>query len=142
MSDRGLTRHGRVRRQGELLFINRTADGYPVSSKVHNSSNAARARRWQACQRSREQKEVARQDAQYARSLVGWHNVRAQPDTSEAQEGEHTPDIASIVAAENQQPPLKVTMTIEVHGGLRVDPFNALPIESNVSVMEMADYCR
>jgi hypothetical protein len=99
---------------------------------VHNAATrhtqsprtiAAHARIRQVDRKHRDRRRGARQDAQYARSLVGWR-------TRDQEQG---------ATASPAEPGL--SWSLQPTGGLRVDPFNALPVQQDRDVMYTTDYC-
>lgn len=111
------------RQKDRILFIHSNS-GQPISS----GSIFSHARRWQTSQRRQELRTSAKQAAGYARSLVGW---RSRDSNSSAQTGVQQTDTS-------RNAPL---MTVQPTGGLRVDPFDALPVEHNRDLMFVTDYC-
>ncbi|KAK5223598.1 hypothetical protein LTR72_004984 [Exophiala xenobiotica] len=123
---------GSRRRLGDsFLFIqHRPESQQATSSRIISSF----ARRWQSDRRRQDLRSSARQDAVYARSLVGWR----------AQTRERFPEIGSSAGvdrkpASSASQPMTVTV-LQPTSGLRVDPFNSLPVEQDRDVMYVTDY--
>ena len=106
---------------------------------------ASKARRSQTTQKRKQKRLVAGRDAQYARGLVGWR--REGPGETEdyqtdglLQDG-RTEGYLNV--KKKDDPVLESDdPSVQVHGGLRVDPFNVFPESNSKSVMHMVDYCK
>ena len=127
-------------RPEDLLFIHQSP-GAP--SAVNSRTVVANARRWQTSRRHRDQRITAQQESEYARSLVGW--VRSPGST--APRGvrsllrSKTSGAPAWTQNQLEAEPTAEDIALEVSGGLRIDPFNALPIDQTRQVMDVTDYC-
>ena len=104
----------------------------PSTARTVNLRQVSRqARKWTSSRKQTDLRASAQQRASYARSLVGWERsstLRGAPDHAAS-----TPDDQGLASP-------RVTMG-DVCGGLRVDPFNALPVDQTRPVMDVTDYC-
>lgn len=129
------------------VFIHQSPDA------VHGTNSrlvSSQARRFQSAGKRRQQRISARQDAGYARSLVGWRSTSSTPPF----EGEPSrPSSATAsLEQEKEEPELEhgrlqtkseqdaVHISLVAQPGLRVDPFNAFPSSNSKTVMYMVDY--
>lgn len=125
----GISRRSRER----FLFIqHRPESRQATSSRIVSSFS----RRWQSDSRRQDLRSSARQDAVYAKSLVGWRaQVRLHfPETGSSAEVDQ--ELSSSASQ-----PMAVTV-VQPTSGLRVDPFNSLPVEQDRNVMYVTDYCK
>ena len=124
----------------DLLFIQQSP-GSP--SAVNSRTVVGNARRWQTSRRHRDLRVIAQQESEYARSLVGW--VRPPGSTAPR-------EIRPLLPSKTEPPPAPMQdqmeaeptaedIALEVSGGLRIDPFNALPVDHTRQVMDVTDYC-
>lgn len=115
-----------------------------TSQGVNTRAVASHARRFQVAGKRRQQRVSARQDAVYARSLVGWRSASATspesltPTTPQTRasnrESEH------VEEDKVEKDAVHAPMSLGVNVGLRIDPFNAFPSTNSRSVMYMIDY--
>ncbi|KIW15287.1 hypothetical protein PV08_05332 [Exophiala spinifera] len=117
--------------RGTLMFIEHHPESQPTAtSRVVTSF----ARKWQSSQKRQHRRVSARQDAVYARSLVGWQSraVRLPP---QAQPSTHDESDSSSSTSQ------AITITsLQPTSGLRKDPFNSLPSEQSADMMSVADH--
>jgi hypothetical protein len=115
-----------------VLFI----DQNPASFRKENvRAIASRARRWQTARKQQERRDLAQQQATYARGLVGWNKASAKDRRLSS------PMIQKPQADPNEGEVNEDAMPLQVSGGLRTDPFDALPSPTSRAVHEMVDYC-
>ena len=121
-----------------LLFVNED----PRTARVPVGTLVSHARRFQAGKRTRGKRSSAWQEAQHARSLVGWQTpasnstdrtrVATPADDDHTQEQE--PDEHTAL------PSTAVGFDFLALGGLRMEPFNSFPTGNTKAVMHMVDY--
>jgi len=123
--------HGVPADNENLMFIHQRPESFSTNSRRTVALvMRSQARRWYTNQKHRDQRVLARQEAGYARSLVGW--ARSTPSTSE-----EMPLVPRTTASHRQFQ----TIAADVSGGLRVDPFDALPIQRSEAMTLAIDYC-
>jgi hypothetical protein len=115
-----------------VLFIDQTPESF---RKENVRATASRARRWQTARKQQERRTLAQQQATYARGLVGW-NTALTKDRPLSSTMTQTPHADPIEGEVNED-----AMPLQVSGGLRTDPFDALPSPTSRAVHEMVDYC-
>ncbi|KAJ9613244.1 hypothetical protein H2200_003186 [Cladophialophora chaetospira] len=116
MSDEQAPDDSQRPQRDRLLFILHNA----APPRTTNSrAIASHARIWQTDRKRRDQRANAQQEAGYAKSLVGWR----------ARDSQQNPDDNAAM-----------TLSLQPTAGLRVDPFNALPVAQNQDVMYTTDY--
>ncbi len=125
----GISRRSRER----FLFIqHRPESRQATSSRIVSSFS----RRWQSDRRRQDLRSSARQDAVYAKSLVGWRAQAREPSPETGPSAEVDQELSSSASQ-----PMAVTV-VQPTSGLRVDPFNSLPVEQDRNVMYVTDYCK
>ena len=105
---------------------------------------AGQARRSQTIRKRKQQQIDAGRDAQYARGLVGWRrqglgeteNDRTDNSQDGSKRGHPDANKRDHSVLETGNP------NVQVHGGLRMDPFDVFPDSNSKSVMHMVDYCK
>ncbi|KIY03616.1 uncharacterized protein Z520_00307 [Fonsecaea multimorphosa CBS 102226] len=121
----------------EHVFI----DQRPESVRREKSKLvSSQARRFQSAGKRQQQRLSARQDAGYARSLVGWRSTSSTPPVEN--QGRESPLTSGI--SEEQSTELdeanETEMNLALQTGLRTDPFSAFPGSNTKEVMFMVDY--
>ncbi|KAK5050034.1 hypothetical protein LTR84_004154 [Exophiala bonariae] len=142
------------------IFIQQNPYSCPRGGSKLVSSHA---RKFQSAGKRRRQEVLAHQGAEYARSLVGWRAASSTPvslkesPTSSSTEGKMVLGMkvsalqdASIAMVVGESPGQQdggknegdkgSKMTLNVGGGLRMDPFNAFPTSNSKTVNMMVDY--
>lgn len=138
MSDKGSPKNT-PRNDLSHVFIDQRPESFVVGRSRLVSSQA---RRFQSAGKRRHQRDSARKDAVYARSLVGWESKSSTP----ANEGQRRLSPAKKTAEreqEQEQAPRESNqeqLGLAVRTGLRIDPFNAFPSSNSKTVMFMVDY--
>lgn len=137
--------YSQPRDNDRLLFVHLDSESYQGANP---RTIASRSRRRQTDRRHQDQRASAQREASYARNLVGWRlrssNIPAPrephlhiPPGLTSSTTIQVPNVQGI--GRSEVPP--TTILLQPTGGLRVDPFNALPVENNKNVMAVADYC-
>jgi hypothetical protein len=116
-----------------VLFIDQTPESF---RKENVRAIASRARRWQTARKQQERRDLAQQQATYARGLVGWNTAASAKTGSVSLSMNQKPTADPVEKDVNED-----AMQIQISGGLRTDPFDALPSPRSRAVHEMVDYC-
>ncbi|KIW65815.1 hypothetical protein PV04_08037 [Phialophora macrospora] len=107
---------------------------------------SSQARRFQSAGKRQNQRFSARQDAGYARSLVGWRSTSSTP-SADGRKGasalslkSKSPDQRQREEGSQQEQPRGVHVSLSIRTGLRTDPFSAFPSSNTKTVMLQVDY--
>ena len=129
----------------ELRFISHEED-----SRRSLSIAVSHARRTQATRRTRLQRESAKQEAGYARSLVGWRTAdprRVRNYSSREIVFQTNPDRSTQARFEHEtgtdvyeREDIIATIQSAVDSGVRCDPFNAFPSDNSRAAMHAVDF--
>ncbi|OAP63207.1 hypothetical protein AYL99_02434 [Fonsecaea erecta] len=121
----------------EHVFIDQGPESFRGDKSKLVSSQA---RRFQSAGKRQRQRVSARQDAGYARSLVGWRSTSSTPPVENQGEESRpkggTPDKQLTGPGESSE----TGMNLAFQTGLRTDPFSAFPGSNTKEVMFMVDY--
>ncbi|KIW23563.1 uncharacterized protein PV07_11751 [Cladophialophora immunda] len=121
----------------EHVFIDQGPESFRRDKSKLVSSQA---RRFQSAGKRQQQRLSAKQDAGYARSLVGWRSTSSTPSAENQGRTSSlkstTPDEQSTEPGESDE----TQMSLALQTGLRTDPFSAFPGSNTKEVMFMVDY--
>lgn len=130
----------------QLLFIAQDSSDF---RRDNLRAIVSHARKTQTQQKYRRQRSSAQRDATYARSLVGW---RQGADASTKNTG--CAEVAMTEPALNRAKndvvvpvrdhiggdSINLEIDLGLTGGLRIDPFNSLPFETDRAAWELLDF--
>jgi hypothetical protein len=128
----------------KLLFIGQENISF---GRENLRAIVSHARKTQTQQKHSQQRTAARQQATYARSLVGWQQrsnpPSSTPPTTPKPSEQETPK-ETKKSSRKLLAPTEMVLDLRVRQpgpGLRLDPFSALPFESTKQTMELIDFC-
>jgi hypothetical protein len=108
---------------------------------------SSQARRFQSAGKRQNQRFSAKQDAGYARSLVGWRSNSSTPSVdgrkgaSASPLRSKSPDQRQRGRWSEQEQTNDADVSLSILTGLRTDPFSAFPSSNTKMVMLQVDYC-
>jgi hypothetical protein len=139
-----MVRRAREKTVPDFLFIDHHSGSREDFSRI-----VSHARRIQHSRKQRQQDSSAKQNAVYARSLVGWQrpvDVVDQPSFSITTHvhvhGRNEADQIdeNVAAYRARQQLVNSTILTPVDTGLRMDPFQAFPTDNSRQAKEMVDF--